>query len=108
MSINRHLYHDDGATLYGDGFYPRLSPSASASSKRTVLFTLQMFDNRLSWCQKSGPAIIGFDDNIGVQLLVSLNMEGGHCHATRIVNSGGRTIFPRGPNSTYRILKQIA
>ena len=104
--INRLLYYDTNDTRSGEGFYPRVSPHFTNSITKThVIFYVTEFNGRTVWCQKNGPVIMGLEGNIGIQLLVALNMEA-RTNATQIINSGGRLVFPKTYNSTFRILKE--
>jgi hypothetical protein len=84
-----------------EGFYPQLSiPKNIQFSKLHIKFILK---NEM-WCQTSGPAIAGFYENTGEEILRKLN-ELGNISAIQIMNYGGRIIHPTEyQNATFKII----
>ena len=68
-------------------------------------YPIQYKDN-IAWIQYNGHAIMGFDDNNGLEILKSLN-EDSKIDGVFILNSGGRIVYPVTYNSTYRVLGQL-
>lgn len=107
--IIKKLYYDEYEKMYGDGFYPQLSPFKEICTCKNSLISFKLmdyniFNRELVWTQIDNSVIYGFDGNNGFNLLHSLNKEA-NVDATRILNCGGRTIYPVIPYlSTYRAI----
>ena len=85
-----------------EGFYPQITiPTSSKQfSKIFVLFAL----NGERFLQNSGPAISGFYDNHGDNVLKALNAHFGTKCMT-IVNFGGRVVHPTYlETTTFKII----
>jgi hypothetical protein len=105
--IQRKLYYDSYEKDFGDGFYPQLTPMINQKPDFiTISFKLIEYMNELVWIQITGPVIYGFDGFFGIQILVSLNNEL-KIGAKKILNSGCRIIYPKTPNSTFRVINGI-
>ena len=104
------MYYDEYEKMYGDGFYPQLNHFKEICTCKNALISFKLMDytynsNReLVWVQIDNSVIYGFDGNNGFNLLHSLNKEA-NIEATKILNCGGRTIYPVIPYlSTYRAI----
>jgi hypothetical protein len=109
--IIKKMYYDEYDKLYGDGFYPKLTPDGiGICSCKTALISFKLIkypsEPEFVWIQNDGSVIYGFDRNYGIQLLHSLNQEA-KVDAKRILNSAGRIIYPVIYQfSTYRVISQ--
>ena len=108
--IRKKMYYDEYEKIYGDGFYPQLKPFSNICSCKSVIVSFKLIKYNLNcdlaWVQMDGSVIYGFDGNNGIELLNLLNAES-KVKAIRILNSGGRPIYPVIPYlSTYRAIVQ--
>jgi len=120
----------------GEGFYPMLYNETNLNKLMTIRFKSaqenlnfkpfcvsnkkENFDyymvniifypiphkNNIAWIQYNGHAIMGFDNNNGLDILKSLNEES-KIDGVFILNSSGRIVYPVTYNSTYRVLGQL-
>jgi hypothetical protein len=109
--LKRNMYYDTYDKESGDGFYPKLKITSGICSCKTVVISFILINytgqNDLAWKQYDNSPIYGFDKFTGSQLLESLNKEAS-ISATKIINIGGRLIYPVTPEqSTYKILEDI-
>lgn len=109
--LNRNMYYDTYDKECGDGFYPKLKITSGICSCKSVVISFILInytsENDLAWKQYDNSPIYGFDKFTGSQLLESLNKEA-NILATKIINIGGRLIYPVIPEqSTYKILEDI-
>lgn len=108
--IRKKMYYDEYEKMYGDGFYPQLKPTSGICMYKNIIISFKLinydFKDDFAWVQMDRSVIYGFDRNNGSELLNSLNREA-QVNATKIINCGGRIIYPMLPHSsTYRILSQ--
>ncbi len=109
--LKRKMYYSEFDKNSGDGFYPQLTLLSDSKKPfdimcTTISFRLSVFDdNTFAWTQNDGSVIYGFDGTQGIQLLLSLNKEA-KVYCKRIINIGGRVIYPATDNATYRVLAQ--
>lgn len=96
------LYYDAYEKERGDGFYPQLTTKNNYTEIQ-ILFKLAIINNELVWAQYSKSVIYGFVGPYGLEILLHLN-DKANVKATKIINSGGRIIFPTTKNTTYRLL----
>ena len=103
--LYRKMYYD---SYDNDGFYPQLVPSEkfTYNNNTVILFQLILSNNIHYWIQKSNSVIYGFDGIYGIQLLYSLNKEA-NVNATKIINCGGRVIYPTSENTTFRLMSNL-
>ena len=109
--LKRNMYYDTYDKESGDGFYPKLKITSGICSCKSVVISFILINytgqNDLAWKQYDNSPIYGFDKFTGSQLLESLNKEAS-ISATKIINIGGRLIYPVTPEqSTYKILEDI-
>ena len=109
--LKRNMYYDTYDKECGDGFYPKLKITSGICSCKSVVISFILINytgqNDLAWKQSDNSPIYGFDKFTGSQLLESLNKEA-NISATKIINIGGRVIYPVIPEqSTYKILEDI-
>lgn len=108
-SLVRKLYYDDNERTFGDGFYPQMIRSSDTNNTNKsikyamITFNLIQEDGIYMWLQANNSVIYGFEGQHGIQLLVSLNSEA-KVNAKRIINCGGRIIYPLIENTTFRLL----
>jgi len=109
--IKKKMYYDEYEKIYGDGFYPKLTPRGigiCTCKNTTISFKLIVYksNQECAWIQIDNSVIYGFDGNNGIKLLHSLNKEA-NVQASSIFNCGGRIIYPVIPYlSTYRAISQ--
>ena len=109
--LKKNMYYDTYDKEYGDGFYPKLKMTYGICSCKSVIISFILINytsqNDLAWKQSDNSPIYGFDKFTGSQLLESLNKEANKT-ATKIINIGGRVIYPVTPEqTTYKILEDI-
>ena len=109
--LKRNMYYDTYDKECGDGFYPKLKITSGICSCKSVVISFILINytgqNDLAWKQSDNSPIYGFDKFTGSQLLESLNKEA-NISATKIINIGGRLIYPVIPEqTTYKILEDI-
>jgi hypothetical protein len=110
--LKRKMYYDSYEKEFGDGFYPQLQPFGGICSCANTMITFRLIkynsEGEFAWAQTDNCVIYGFDGESGIQMLASLNQEA-NINATKIINSGGRIIYPKIPElSTYRVLEQMS
>lgn len=104
MEKELSLFYDyEEYTIKGEGFYPQLSiPRCEKFLKKNIFFKLE---NNIFY-QYSGPAISGFYEKQGEEVLKALNKQhGANPPAEVILNSGGRQVHPTDfERSTFKII----
>ena len=111
IMLQRNMYYDTYDKQSGDGFYPKFTFKSGICSCKSVVISFKMINyishNDLAWIQSDNSPIYGFDKFTGSQLLDSLNKEA-NISASKILNIGGRVIYPVIPEqTTYKILEDI-
>jgi len=107
IEITKQMYYDENEKLFGDGFYPQLIPINNHINCASTLITFKYNKNEQSWIQLNNSVIYGFEGIHGIKLLSILNQEA-NVNSTKIINCGGRIIYPKIPEfSTYRALNYI-
>jgi hypothetical protein len=103
--LTKKVYYNKTDLDQGNGFYPQMAVLyGQMYSNMYVRFRLFIYmDLCYGWTQVSGPAIAGFTQRDGEQLLQSLNGDT-QFKANVISNFGGRIIYPATINTTHYIL----
>lgn len=109
--LKRTMYYDIYDKEFGDGFYPKLQNNAGICCSDSVNISFILIEYRKEgdyiWKQNDNIPIYGLDDISGCLLLNSLNKEA-KILATKIMNIGGRIIYPIIPEqTTFKIIKEM-